>query len=105
MDIKKWIKRKYPKYHKLITIIFDYDKISVYIKNNKYQFAVLIKDIGIYKKGTLFLVKRSGHFEEENAWDGTYDIYGLFYCGQKVTASGYHHISIFSEDYYMILDE
>jgi hypothetical protein len=103
MNINKWIIRRYPKYHKLISLIFSEDKIKNYIKEYKFELAILLKDFDIYKTGTLFLVKKSGHMEE-NGWDGTYDIYGLFNCGEKVTSSGYHHISIYDESYYHIID-
>ena len=104
MNINKWIMRRYPKYHKLISLIFSENKIKDYLKEYKFELAVLLKDFNIYKTGTLFLVKKSGHMEE-NGWDGTYDIYGLFNCGEKVTSSGYHHISIYNQSYYHIIND
>ncbi len=101
MKITKWLERKYPNYHKIISLIFSEHEIEKWIKDSKYQLAVLIKNVGIYKTGTLFLVKKSGHIEE-NGWDGTYDIYGLFNCGTEITESGYNHVFMPEDSYYII---
>lgn len=104
MNLDKWLKRKYPNYYKIINTLFTKTDIKEYLKEYEYDLAILIKDVGDYKKGTIFLCKKRGHMEG-SYWDGTYDIYGLFCCGKKITSSGYNHISVYSEDHYMILDK
>lgn len=102
MNTNKWLKKRYPIHHKMISIIFTEDIIKKYLKEYNYKLAILEKKCNIFEKGTLFLVKRLGHMGE-SGWDGTHDIYGLFYS-PNYTASGYNHTDIFSEDYYHIIN-
>lgn len=106
MKTENWLKRKYPNIGDIIMKIFGEDNVRIYMKNDKYKPAILIKDTEYNKKGTLFLVKKSGHMIEERVWDGTYDIYGIFYCGEgkKITGSGYLHTYMY-EEYYVLLND
>lgn len=109
MKTINWLKKNYPNHYKQINELFIEKTIRDYMINMKYKFATLKKDCLPYFKDTLFLVKRSGSMMETeygNAiWDGCHDIYGLFSCGTSITSSGYHHVSIYSEDYYVVLGE
>ena len=108
VKLANWLKRKYPTYHNIISYVFTEKDIEEYIKKNKYQLAILLENNDNYKKGTLFLVKKSGNCVEDSqtfVWDGTYDIYGLFYCDKPHTPSGYHHKYILPDTKYEILGD
>lgn len=107
MRLNKWLKRKFPNHHHLISALYDDATILNYLKFKEYSLAILTNDISDHQKGKLFLVKKSRHMieniEDVPYWDGTYDIYGLLTCKKNFTTSGYHHTNVREEDYIIMI--
>lgn len=89
MKNDKWAKRKYPNTYKEILPFINYDKDL-----KKYKVGRLLEDLKIeelYKKGTIFLYRKTNPINDYNYPD----IYVIFKCiDQKITFSGFHSFMV-----------
>ncbi len=111
MKDKNWVKKHYPEHLDEIYRILTPDGVGE-MRNGEYTRLgrLLNNNYHGYKKGTLFLWKRSKNYtdsyDEEGRptfgdikWDGTFDEHCLFKCKDGVTFSGFHSVYLTGDNW------